>query len=195
MARRHDHDWGARTGSTSTITERIVPHTYATSRSSSQQMPFANRHGATPSMGILRPSAAPEIWSYTILMYSKRDAIEELVKRGQITRRGGRRQGTPRQSSLRSSTGRRSNRESDSSLRSINSWDRKMIAHLFGYDYSWEIYTPLAKRRWGYYLARIIRRRARRPSEFWNRNPRITGVAFRGDAAWKSLLASFGEGP
>ena len=29
-------------------------------------------------------------------------------------------------------------------------WDRKLIEALWGYQYSWEIYTPADKRKYGY---------------------------------------------
>ncbi len=35
-------------------------------------------------------------------------------------------------------------------------WDRKLIEAVWGYQYSWEIYTPAAKRRYGYYVLPIV---------------------------------------
>ena len=36
-------------------------------------------------------------------------------------------------------------------------WDRKLVEHLFGFDYVWEIYKPEAQRRWGYYVCPLLR--------------------------------------
>jgi len=35
-------------------------------------------------------------------------------------------------------------------------WDRKLIEAIWAYQYSWEIYTPAAKRRYGYYVLPIV---------------------------------------
>lgn len=35
-------------------------------------------------------------------------------------------------------------------------WDRKLIHELFGFDYTWEIYTPLIKRSFGYYVLPLL---------------------------------------
>jgi uncharacterized protein YcaQ len=35
-------------------------------------------------------------------------------------------------------------------------WDRGVLIPLYGFDYRWEVYTPAAKRRWGYYVLPIL---------------------------------------
>ena len=35
-------------------------------------------------------------------------------------------------------------------------WDRKLVEAVWGYSYSWEIYTPAAKRRYGHYVLPIV---------------------------------------
>lgn len=35
-------------------------------------------------------------------------------------------------------------------------WDRKLIVAVFGFDYTWEIYTPAEKRKYGYYVLPMV---------------------------------------
>lgn len=35
-------------------------------------------------------------------------------------------------------------------------WDRRLIADLFGFEYKWEVYTPAAQRKYGYYVLPVL---------------------------------------
>ncbi len=35
-------------------------------------------------------------------------------------------------------------------------WDRRLLEQLFGFEYRWEVYTPLEKRKYGYYVLPVL---------------------------------------
>lgn len=35
-------------------------------------------------------------------------------------------------------------------------WDRDLVRAIFGFDYAWEVYTPAAKRRYGWYVVPLL---------------------------------------
>ena len=37
-------------------------------------------------------------------------------------------------------------------------WDRTLIEHIFGFEYLWEVYKPVTKRRWGWYVCPLLHR-------------------------------------
>lgn len=39
-------------------------------------------------------------------------------------------------------------------------WDRKLVEHVFGFTYVWEVYKPAAKRQWGWYVCPLLHRGA-----------------------------------
>lgn len=155
------------------LTERLVPQHLREKplldQKDAERELVLERHRA---MGIVRPSAPPEVWSNQILMHAKRDALAELAKRGQIVPvevEGVKAHATPEFLALLDQPSIEPRVAFVAPLDQFV-WDRKMIAHLFGFDYIWEIYTPLAKRKWGYYVLPVLfgdQLVAR--AEFWNR--------------------------
>ncbi len=141
------------------LTERVVP-----SRLLNQPLLEAKdavrelvleRHRA---MGLVRPNAPPEVWSMQVLAYDKREALAELVQRGEIVPvevEGVKAHATPDFLSLLDQPPLEPGVVFLAPLDQFM-WDRKMIAHLFGFDYVWEVYVPEAKRRWGYYVLPVL---------------------------------------
>jgi uncharacterized protein YcaQ len=128
------------------------------------------RHQA---MGVVRPAAPSEVWSNQVLSYRKRPAMAELVDRGQIVPveiEGVKAHATPEFLALLDKPSIEPRVVFVAPLDPFM-WDRKMTAHLFDFQYIWEIYVPQAKRRWGYYVLPVLfgdELVAR--AEFWNRD-------------------------
>lgn len=155
------------------LTERVVPQRLRDepllSAEDAIRELVLERHRA---MGVVRPSAPAEVWSYRVLMYDRRDAIAELVRRREIvpvTIGGVKAHATPEFLRLLDAPSCEERVVFVAPLDQFM-WDRKMVGHVWGYDYVWEIYTPLAKRRWGYYVLPVLfGNELVARAEFWNR--------------------------
>lgn len=141
------------------LTERVVPAEFlnapALSRQEAVQQVVLERH---QTMGLLRPGAAPEVWPNVMLGVHKKPAIQELVRRKQlrpVNVDGVAAHATPEFLALLDEPSLEPKCRILAPLDPLM-WDRKMVAHAFGFDYIWEIYTPLAKRKWGYYVLPIL---------------------------------------
>jgi uncharacterized protein YcaQ len=113
------------------------------------------RHRAA---GIVRPNASAELWSYAVLFYDREKALPPLVDTGKIVPvdvEGVKAHATPEFLSLLDMPPPEGRVVFVAPLDQFL-WDRKLIQHVFGFDYVWEIYMPEAKRRWGYYVLPIL---------------------------------------
>jgi len=141
------------------LTERVVPQRLRDvpelTKGEGIREVVMERHRA---MGIVRPAAPYEIWAVPAIQYAKRVTVGELVDRGEVVSvdiEGVKASATPEFLALLD-------------LPSIDKrvvfvapldqfmWDRKMINHIFGFEYTWEIYVPEAKRKWGYYVLPVL---------------------------------------
>ena len=64
-------------------------------------------------------------------------------------------------------------------------WDRKLVQHVFGFEYLWEVYKPEARRRWGWYVVPLLRGGRLRGRV----DARIDGTALRVRAVWWEAAA------
>lgn len=141
------------------LTERVVPPSLFNAPLLSDEDAIRElileRHRA---VGLLRPNAAPEVWSYNIDAATRKAALDRLVDKGELVRvevEGVNAHATPAFLSRLDLPPLEPRVIFVAPLDQLV-WDRKMIQHLFGFDYVWEIYIPEAKRRWGYYVLPIV---------------------------------------
>lgn len=141
------------------LTERVVPQRLRDvpmlDAKDAERELVLERHRA---MGLVRPSAPYEVWSYSVLGYVKKEAIAALVERGEIVPvdvEGMKAHATPEFLALLDQPSLEPSVKFIAPLDQFI-WDRKMIAQIFGFEYTWEIYTPLAKRKWGYYVLPVL---------------------------------------
>lgn len=141
------------------LTERVVPDDIRNVPELQDDEAFRElvleRHRA---VGIVRPSAAYEMWSYVLYAGPRAARIAELVEDGRLVPvnvEGMKAHASPEFLALLEKPSIEPRAVFVAPLDPLL-WDRKMVGHVFDFDYVWEIYTPEAKRRWGYYVLPVL---------------------------------------
>lgn len=112
-------------------------------------------------MGLLGLRAGAEIWSATVPAAERARITEGLVADGTLrrVRVAGVRDERYMLSSDASFLRRRARRRPEVALLAPLDplvWDRELLRQLFDFDYVWEVYTPQAKRKHGYYVLPLL---------------------------------------
>lgn len=141
------------------LTERVVPPQFYSApvldEAESIRELIHDRHRA---VGLIRPNASPEMWSYSMVPAIRKVAIDALVDQERLIPveiEGVKAHATPDFLQQLDLPAEEPKATFIAPLDQLI-WDRKLIAQLFDFDYTWEIYTPEAKRRWGYYVLPIL---------------------------------------
>ncbi len=140
------------------LAERIVPKKILKSKpvSDKESLEFLvkSRHQA---MGLLRPGASAEVWSFHISGSERRQLIEEMVAKKKLIAvdvEGVKFHALP--SALETIEKTLEPRMIFVAPLDQIVWDRKAVTHLFEFEYLWEVYVPESKRKWGYYVLPVF---------------------------------------
>jgi len=114
------------------------------------------RHRA---LGLMRPNAGSAVWSLDIPAQERRQHLKNMVQRGDLVAvevEGKIFHTLPKTLELLDDKV-----EPQQQMRFIAPldqlmWDRPAVAHLFDFDYVWEVYKPEKLRRWGYYVLPVM---------------------------------------
>ncbi|MGL4609902.1 MAG: DNA glycosylase AlkZ-like family protein [Trueperaceae bacterium] len=140
------------------LVERIVPRDILKSKAVSEKrsLEFLTklRHSA---VGFLRPGASAEVWSFHIPGAQRRQIIDGLVAKKELLNvdiEGVTFHALP-------STLEKLNQTLEPRMIFVAPldqimWDRKAVAHIFDFEYLWEVYVPEPKRKWGYYVLPVF---------------------------------------
>jgi uncharacterized protein len=140
------------------LTERIVPADLRAKPPLEEQEAVRElvleRHRA---VGILRLSPASEVWSMPCSAAIRKAAVAQLVACGALVEvevDGMRAHAVPEL--LEHLDEPKPQRTVFLGPLDQLMWDRKMVFHVFGFDYIWEVYKPESERRWGYYSLPVL---------------------------------------
>ncbi len=155
-----------RLGNTKTyhLTEALFPAAVLAARVSPAE---ALRHRVLSryrAVGLLGLMASPEIWSGTAPPAARKEIVSGLVGEGELI--AVEVEGLAREryvpasdrDTLEATRRPRRGRRAVALLAPLDPfmWDRRLVLELFGFDYKWEVYTPRAKRKHGYYVLPVL---------------------------------------
>ncbi len=117
--------------------------------------------------GLLGSSGSGELWSGTGMAPLRAELRAEMVESGRLvpmTVEGVRGQRFVLADELPTLDRAEREAEAGQQLGSVSfiapldplMWDRTLLGPLYDFDYIWEVYTPAAKRRWGYYVLPVF---------------------------------------
>lgn len=114
------------------------------------------RHQA---LGLMRPNAGKAVWSLGISTPERRDYLQALLQRRFLVSldiEGATYHALPR--TLEHLDTRWNIRNQMRFIAPLDQimWDRPAVAHLFNFEYVWEVYKPEKLRRWGYYVVPVM---------------------------------------
>jgi uncharacterized protein len=155
-----------RQGNTKTyhLTEALFPAEILAARVTPEE---AVRHRVLSrfrAVGLLGLSASPEVWIGTAPAAVRREIVRGLVREGELFAieieglAGERYAPSGDRHTLEATRRARRGRRAVAFLAPLDPfmWDRRLVQDLFGFEYRWEVYTPVAKRKHGYYVLPVL---------------------------------------
>jgi len=112
-------------------------------------------------MGLLSANGTPEVMAGTAPAAERRRVVEELAEDGVLAPveiEGVRGLRYALRAELEADWQTRQLTPGVSLLAPLDPllWDRNLLLELYGFDYKWEVYTPEARRRFGYYVLPLL---------------------------------------
>lgn len=141
------------------LAERIVPQPLLAAApgddAESARWLILLRHQA---VGLLRPGANGEVWSLGISASERRALLGDLLAEGDLAAVEVEGVGFHALPAVLATLDLPALEPEMRFLAPLDQlmWDRSAVAHLFDFDYVWEVYKPAAKRRWGYYVLPVM---------------------------------------